>query len=131
MNLYFIVCFLQLVLIRVDSQLLETTREIKERVNSSVLVISIGSIMSISSYYITESFLFSLVFLIFSRSILFIYFSKNIKKYLYIYESELIRPDNWSEKVHDLYDRIFTWNDDYINSPKYIKSGFTIPRNII
>jgi O-antigen/teichoic acid export membrane protein len=76
MNIYFVFCFLQLVLIRVDSQLLESTREVRQRMISSVLVLSIGSLLSFSSYYFTNSIFISFALLILSRSILVVYFCK-------------------------------------------------------
>lgn len=47
------------------------------------------------------------------------------KSFLFIFESELIRPDNWVITKHDFFKMIFTWNDDYINNIKYFKMNFT------
>ncbi len=54
-------------------------------------------------------------------------FSLGIKKensYLLIFESELIRPDNWDREKHKSFKKIFTWNDDLIDGTKYIKFNF-------
>lgn len=59
-------------------------------------------------------------------------FSLNIKKYLIIFESELIRPDNWNLKNHKYFNKIFTWKDDIIDNKKYFKFNFAqeIPKTI-
>lgn len=41
--------------------------------------------------------------------------------YLLIFESEVIRPDNWDIKNHQHFKKIFVWNDDWVDSKKYIK----------
>ncbi len=46
------------------------------------------------------------------------------KSYLLIFESELIRPDNWDKKKHELFKKIFTWNDDFVDNKKYFKFNF-------
>lgn len=60
--------------------------------------------------------------------------SKNeIKKsYLMLFESELIRPDNWDLNKHKYFNKIFTWNDDIIDNKKYFKFNFAqeIPKTI-
>lgn len=45
--------------------------------------------------------------------------------YLLIFESELIRPDNWSTENHKYFKKIFTWNDDFIDNKKYFKINFS------
>ena len=51
---------------------------------------------------------------------------KNIKKsYLLIFESELIRPDNWDLEKHKYFNKIFTWNDKIIDNKKYFKFNFS------
>lgn len=47
------------------------------------------------------------------------------KSALLLYESEVIRPDNWDSKNHKFYKYIFTWNDDFVDGKKYIKFNFT------
>lgn len=49
---------------------------------------------------------------------------KNKKNYLLIFESELIRPDNWNLRRHKDFDKIFTWNDDFVDNNKYFKMNF-------
>ena len=43
------------------------------------------------------------------------------KKYLIIYETELISPQNWKKKNHEYFEKIFTWNDSWVDNGKYIK----------
>jgi len=54
------------------------------------------------------------------------------KSYLLIFESELIRPDNWDISKHDYFQKIFTWQDDIIDNKKYFKFNFAqnIPKTI-
>lgn len=51
------------------------------------------------------------------------------KSYLLIFESELIRPDNWDIKKHKYFNKIFTWKDDIVDNKKYFKFNFA--QNII
>ena len=44
-----------------------------------------------------------------------------INKYLVIWECPAIQPRNWDVRNHNYFKKIFTWNDDYIDSKKYIK----------
>ena len=48
-------------------------------------------------------------------------FETNIPKYLVIFETELIKIDNWKIDNHKLFKKIFTWNDDIIDNKKYFK----------
>ena len=54
------------------------------------------------------------------------------KSYLLIFESELIRPDNWDFEKHKYFHKIFTWKDDIIDNKKYFKFNFAqeIPQTI-
>jgi len=49
--------------------------------------------------------------------------SKNL--YLLIFESEVIRPDNWNIENHKYFKKIFTWNDDLADNKKYFKINFS------
>ena len=49
-----------------------------------------------------------------------------IKKYLVLYESAMIRPDNWEPGYHALFDKVFTWSDGHVDGRKYIKINFSI-----
>lgn len=53
------------------------------------------------------------------------------KSYLIIFESELIKPENWDTEKHSYFNKIFTWNDEYVDNKKYFKVNFShkIPRN--
>ena len=47
------------------------------------------------------------------------------KSYLLLFESELIRPDNWDTEKHKAFNKVFTWNDDLIDNVKYFKMNFS------
>lgn len=51
------------------------------------------------------------------------------KSFLILFESELIRPDNWNLTNHQSFKKIFTWNDKFIDGKKYIK--FNFPNKIL
>lgn len=52
--------------------------------------------------------------------------AKDIEKsYLLIFESELIRPDNWDMEKHKFFKKIFTWKDDIVDNKKYFKFNFS------
>jgi len=44
-----------------------------------------------------------------------------IPKILIIEEGPLIHADNWKLSNHQMFDYIFTWNDDYVDNIKYFK----------
>lgn len=54
------------------------------------------------------------------------------KSYLMLFESELIRPDNWDINKHKYFNKIFTWKDNIIDNKKYFKFNFAqqIPNTI-
>jgi hypothetical protein len=47
------------------------------------------------------------------------------KSYLILFESELIRPDNWDKTKHKAFRKIFTWNDEIVDGIKYFKINFS------
>lgn len=47
------------------------------------------------------------------------------KSAVLLFESELIRPDNWDLNNHKKFKYIFTWNDAFVDHKKYIKFNFT------
>ncbi len=47
------------------------------------------------------------------------------KSVLLIFESELIRPDNWELNNHAHFAKIMTWHNDYVDNKKYFKFNFT------
>lgn len=47
------------------------------------------------------------------------------KSYLLIFESELIKPDNWDFEKHNYFNKIFTWDDRIIDNKKYFKINFS------
>jgi len=46
-------------------------------------------------------------------------------KYLAVFESELIRKENWLKLNLDIFKKIFTWHDDYVDNEKFIKTNFS------
>lgn len=54
------------------------------------------------------------------------------KSYLMIFESELIRPDNWDLNKHKYFNKVFTWHDDFVDNKKYIKINFShqLPKKV-
>jgi hypothetical protein len=52
--------------------------------------------------------------------------------FLFIWESELIQPDNWVRENHKCFRKIFTWNDQWVDGHKYIKYYWPnkIPANL-
>jgi GT2 family glycosyltransferase len=50
----------------------------------------------------------------------------NIPKYLCIFETEVIKPDNWELAFHQRMDRILTWSDAHIDQHRYAKINFAI-----
>lgn len=54
------------------------------------------------------------------------------KSYLLIFESELIRPDNWELDRHQAFNKVFTWHDDFVGLDNYSKINFSfqIPSTI-
>jgi hypothetical protein len=53
------------------------------------------------------------------------HFDDYYKSYLIIFESELIRPDNWDKNKHKAFRKIFTWNDEVVDNVKYFKINFS------
>lgn len=49
--------------------------------------------------------------------------SKNL--YLLIFESGVIRPDNWNIENHKYFKKVFTWNDKFVDNKKYFKINFS------
>lgn len=47
------------------------------------------------------------------------------KSVVFLFESELIRPDNWNKKRHEFFSKVFTWHDDLVDNQKYFKFNFT------
>ncbi len=45
--------------------------------------------------------------------------------YLLIFESEVIRPDNWDIKSHKYFNKLFTWNDELVDNKKYFKINWS------
>jgi len=54
------------------------------------------------------------------------------KSYLLLYETELLRPDNWNLSYHIKFNKIFTWRDDFVDNKRYFKINWShfIPDSI-
>lgn len=54
------------------------------------------------------------------------------KSYLLLFESELIKPQNFDLEKHKYFNKIFTWDDRIIDNKKYFKINFShlFPENI-
>lgn len=52
--------------------------------------------------------------------------------YLLLWESEVVRQDNWDIENHKYFKKIFTWNDEFVDNKKYFKINFSskIPTNL-
>lgn len=50
----------------------------------------------------------------------------DIPKYLCIFETEVIKPDNWDLAFHQRMDRILTWSDAHVDYRRYVKINFAI-----
>jgi hypothetical protein len=48
----------------------------------------------------------------------------SLKSFLMLFETELIRRDNWDIEKHNFFKKIFTWNDAIIDGKKYFKFNF-------
>lgn len=47
------------------------------------------------------------------------------KSYLLIFESEIVDPENWDIDKHQYFNKIFTWNDEFVDNVKYYKVNFS------
>lgn len=47
------------------------------------------------------------------------------KAFLILSESEFIRPDNYDTSLHKYFKKIFTWNDQLVDSKKYFKLNYS------
>ncbi|MFS1539933.1 MAG: glycosyltransferase family 10 domain-containing protein [Candidatus Phlomobacter fragariae] len=50
-------------------------------------------------------------------------FSK--KNYLFLFESNIIKPLGWYKEVQNKFNKIFTWDDELVDNKKYFKINFT------
>jgi hypothetical protein len=61
------------------------------------------------------------------------YFQELIRKktdnmYLFIFENELVRPDNWDPKNYRFFQKVFSWNDNFVDDMKIFK--FFLPNRL-
>ncbi len=47
------------------------------------------------------------------------------KSYLLLFESEVIKPENWDLNKHRYFRKIFTWDDRLVDNKKYFKINFS------
>jgi len=59
-------------------------------------------------------------------------FETKVKKILIINESQVILASNWNLENHKYFDKIFTWNDEWVDDKKYFKFNYSykIPKKI-
>ena len=50
---------------------------------------------------------------------------RELKSYLLIFESEIIRPDNWKFSNQTKFKKIFTWSDRLVDNKKFFKNNFS------
>ena len=51
-------------------------------------------------------------------------------KYLILHECDVIKKNNWQTSNHKNWDKIFTWNDQFIDNKKYFKLNMSPRKNI-
>ena len=44
-----------------------------------------------------------------------------VPKYLCLFETEVIKPDNWDRSYHSLFNKVFTMLDDWVDNVRYFK----------
>ncbi|MEY8214475.1 MAG: glycosyltransferase family 10 [Colwellia sp.] len=51
--------------------------------------------------------------------------------YLFLFESEVIKPKSWDMDSHKLFKRVYTWHDELVDNKKYFKFNYPhlFPRN--
>lgn len=54
---------------------------------------------------------------------------KHKRLYLFMFESPLIRPDNWNVINHAPFSKVFTWSDQLVDAKKYFK--FFLPNKLV
>lgn len=54
---------------------------------------------------------------------------KHKRLYLFMFESPLIRPDNWNIINHQPFCKVFTWSDQLVDQVKYFK--FFLPNKLV
>ena len=45
--------------------------------------------------------------------------------YLLLFESKVVRSDNWNVESHKYFKKIFSWNDEFIDNKKYFKINYS------
>jgi len=49
------------------------------------------------------------------------------KNFLFLWEPEVVCPENWDFRRHVEFDRVFTWRDDLIGLSRYVKINPVVP----
>jgi hypothetical protein len=52
------------------------------------------------------------------------YINPKMNNYLIIFESKVVKPDNWNMGNHSYFRKIFTWDDQLVDGYKYIKINY-------
>lgn len=45
-------------------------------------------------------------------------------RYLVLWENALVKPDNWLPQLHNLFEKIFTWDDTLVDNKRYFKINY-------
>ncbi len=53
------------------------------------------------------------------------------KRILYLLEPPAVRPDNYDKKNHEMFSKVYTWNDDLVDNKKYFKFYYPVYKPII
>lgn len=49
----------------------------------------------------------------------------NENSYLFLFESEVIKPNSWNIEKHKAFKKIFTWHDELVDNQKYFKFNYS------
>lgn len=103
----------------------------KELINLNCDVISHNLLISKKDHneYIILCFLTLSIFSIFDYIKLFIKYPKN-KKYLFLFEPNVVAPLSYYKPIHKFFNRIYTWNDKLVDNKKYFKFIWPQSNNI-
>ena len=51
-------------------------------------------------------------------------YHNRVKKWVILFECEVVKPHNWERCRHEKFDKIFTWKDSLCNGSSYVKLNF-------
>ncbi|MDU2063429.1 MAG: glycosyltransferase family 10 [Sporomusaceae bacterium] len=50
--------------------------------------------------------------------------ANSVLKYVVPFECQVVSLENWDVNIHKMFDKVFTWNDNYVDGSKYFKVNF-------